>query len=451
MNVKKTTTVNGEKAYGSTGSEHVDLFYKIGSARNNQETIEGVFEKAITSNSLIASSILAWARDARKGAGERKTFRTLFKKVVDNDESLAKKLLDIVPDIGRYDDLRVAFGTNLEKHTLKLWAKGIKDKNELAFKWVNIKKDHNLRKFLKLSKKDFRKLIVSGRPNITETKMCSKDWGNIDYKKVPSVCMNKFNKAFKRNDGTRFEKWLESNQKINASVLYPYQIYKTSQNNTVLANKQWDSLTLDVSKNVLPIVDVSGSMSCQAASNVSCMEVAISLGVYIAQKNQGVFKNKLITFSESSEIYTLPQTKDVSQLFSFTRRMDWGMSTNLEAAYDNILKEAIKANAKQKNMPEYLLILSDMQFNRCANMDHTAFQSMRVKFKKHGYKLPIIIFWNLNAAYGNVPTTKKTKNVCMVSGFSPAILESVTNADLKKITPESIMLNTIEPYLDGLM
>ena len=143
-----TQTMNGENALSGTGRETVDLFFNIGSARNAQERVEGLFDKALQSEPELTAAILAWARDARGGAGERETFRNLLRKLIKVDQKLATKLLKLAPTLGRFDDLRSGFNTSLEDVAVKIWADAIEEGNELAHKWVNIKKDHRLRKHM---------------------------------------------------------------------------------------------------------------------------------------------------------------------------------------------------------------------------------------------------------------------------------------------------------------
>lgn len=462
-----SVTTNGENALSGTNDATVDLFYNIGASRHNQESIGEIFKSAVNKDPLIASAIVAWGRDVRKGAGERTTFRNLLNKLVYLDKRLASKLIDMIPSIGRFDDLRAAFDTDLENQALGVWSRALKDNNELAFKWVNIKKDHKLRRFMKLNKENFRKKIVAGRPHIIETKMCKNQWGEIVYNHVPSVCMNRSNKAFRKHDDSRFEQWInDKTTKVNTSALYPYHVYKTYQSGEVeLASKQWANMKLDVSANIIPVIDVSGSMSSTASGSVSCMDVAISLGVYLAQKNTGAFKNKVVTFSDTSEVFNLPETENIGEIFDFVQRMEWGMSTNFYATYHNILDEALRGNVKADRMPEYIVVLSDMQFNEAQSQScgwgrktptmflpfDTAYQKMEKEFSAAGYKIPKVVFWNLNASFGNFPASQDQENVCLVSGFSPFVMEAIASANLKKITPQSIMMSVIQPYIDVLM
>jgi hypothetical protein len=453
-------TMNGENALDGSGNKSVDLFYNIGSSRNSQESILQLFKESLVNDPTTTGAILAWARDARSGAGERLTFRNLLRKLIGMDKSLAEKLIRLAPQLGRYDDLRSALNTPLQKVALEEWAKGLEEGNELAYKWVNVKKDTLLRDHLGLNSKDFRKKIVAGRPSIVEKKMCANEWKDIDYNKVPSVAMNKHSKAFRKNDEDRFDSWVNSDvTEVKASVLYPYQVYKTSREDNALASKQWKAMTMEIGANILPMIDVSGSMMDPASNNVSCLEVAVSLGVYIAQKNTGSFQNKVITFSETPEMVELPQTDNVRDVFYAVERTDWGMSTNFQTAYQLILDQALQFRVSQDELPEYLVVLSDMQMNEATEGGYgwssqrdvpqfeTAYGKMKKAFADHGYTIPKVIFWNLNASYGNFPSTSTEEGVAMVSGFSPFIMKAIVDADLDRISPQSIMESTIEKYV----
>jgi hypothetical protein len=197
--------------------------------------------------------------------------------------------------------------------------------------------------------------------------------------------------------------------------------------------------------NVLPLVDVSGSMTTKAGgssskSETTCLDVAVSLGLYVADKNKGKFKDTFLTFSEKPELLHLKGNivQKVKQMVDSS----WGMNTNLVKAMDKILKTAVEGGVPQEEMPEVLLIMSDMQFDRCAKFDDSAMQMIARKFEAAGYALPKIVFWNLNA-HDNVPVKHDASGVALVSGFSPAIMVSVLGGDTEQFTPEAIMRKAI--------
>jgi hypothetical protein len=188
-------------------------------------------------------------------------------------------------------------------------------------------------------------------------------------------------------------------------------------------------------------------MTCKAGgydskSTVTCLDVSISLGLYLADKNKGKFKDTFLTFSTNPQLLHLKG--NIVQKIEQMNSSSWAMSTNLEAAFNLILKTAIDGNVPPEEMPSAVLILSDMQFNRCvSNSDHTAMQMIEKKFRNAGYEAPHVVFWNLNSSYENVPVSHDKSGAALVSGFSPAILKSVMSTDFDKFSPENVMLETI--------
>jgi len=195
----------------------------------------------------------------------------------------------------------------------------------------------------------------------------------------------------------------------------------------------------------LPLVDVSGSMTCPAGGHASksqttCLDVAVSLGLYMADKNKGKFKDTFLTFSGSPELLHLKG--NIVDKIKQMSESNWGMNTDLVKAMEKILKTAKEGNVPQEEMPEMLLIMSDMQFDQCARFDDSAMKMIARKFTDAGYEIPKIVFWNLNAA-DNVPVKYDTRGVALVSGFSPAIMVAVLGGDTEKFTPEAIMLKAL--------
>ena len=118
------------------------------------------------------------------------------------------------------------------------------------------------------------------------------------------------------------------------------------------------------------------------------------------------------------------------------------MGTNLHAAFSKILDVAVKNEVPQAEMPEMLLILSDMQFNQCVRYDNSAMEMIQRKYTAAGYTVPQIVFWNLNSS-DNVPVKADETGVALVSGFSPAIVKALLSANMGDFTPEGIMMETI--------
>jgi len=324
---------------------------------------------------------------------------------------------------------------------------------EMCAKWQKRKGSvaADLRAYLGLSPKAYRKLIV-GLSNTVEQKMCAKNFEEINYSHVPSLAMSRYMKAFSKNDATRFVAYREAlksgdkSVKINAAAVYPYDVIKALRNEAdpAVCSAQWDALPdyLDDS-NVLPMVDVSGSMACPAggSKSVECIDVALSLGLYCASKNKGAFKDLFLTFSAAPQ---LMQVKgNLAEKMEQMEGSTWNMNTNLHAAFDRVLEVAVKGNVKPEDMPSTVLILSDMQFDSCTRYDDSAFQMIHRKYKTAGYKVPTIVFWNLGTNYGNVPVSFDEHGVCLVSGFSPSIMKAVLAADVDTLSPETVVRDAV--------
>jgi hypothetical protein len=172
---------------------------------------------------------------------------------------------------------------------------------------------------------------------------------------------------------------------------------------------------------------------------LTCMDVCVSLGLYLADKNTGPFKDMFLTFSDKPKLQVLKG--NLLDKLNQLERADWGMSTNLHGAFEEILKYAVKGNVPAKDMPRYVLVMSDMEFNACARHDDSAMQMIERKYKDAGYEVPNIVFWNLNARSGNVPVKHDKRGVALVSGFSPSIMTSILGA--KSMDPMSVMLETL--------
>jgi hypothetical protein len=460
LQTENTTTTNGMTANSSSLNECVNLFFSIGAMRGKDtDKVITLFSKAFNENPRTAMRILFWSRDVREGAGERQIFRDVLNYLVKNYPQAVKVNLDLIPEYGRWDDLHGLFGTELENEAISLLVQGLKDANGLTAKWMPRKGMvfNKVRKSLKVTPKELRKLIVS-LSNTIEQKMCSKRWAEIEYPKTPSLAMSRYTKAFGRNDGERFSQFIESLKKgevkVNAGALYPYDITKNLRfgNNKDLANEQWKALPnwMEGSDElILPMVDVSGSMNCTVGGNpnLTCMEVAISLGMYISERNEGAFKDMFMTFSSKPQIQKL--LGPLSDRYRQLARADWAMSTNLEASFKTILNQATKFNIPQNEMPTKIIILSDMMFNQAtgdgwrneSDWNPTAIAMIDEMYANAGYVRPGIIFWNLHASGGTFPTKFDEMGTCLISGFAPSILKSVLGGD--DMTPISIMDKTV--------
>lgn len=444
-------TANDMKAYKNTADAVVDLFYNIGAYRGRDVT--PLFQRAFAYDEELALRVALWARDARGGAGERENFRNVLRylETAHPEVLLETRFLELVPELGRWDDLLVfRYNEKVKEKAYGLVWSALQAGNGLAAKWMPRKGKLavELRNAFGLTPKQYRKTLV-GLTNVVETAMCQKEYERIDYSHVPSLAMSRYLKAFSRNDADRFvayrEALVKGETKINASAVYPYDIIKSLREggDATVCDEQWKALPDYINdENVLPMVDVSGSMYCAAGNNpnVTCLDVSTSLGLYCASKNKGPFKDVFLTFSGSPAIQKVKGT--LKQKLNQMDRADWGMNTNIIAAFKHVLKLATENDVPATDMPTVMLILSDMQFDRCAKFDDSAMESIKRQYETAGYKTPVIVFWNLNS-YGNAPVKFNEKGVALVSGFSPAIMKAVLAADFDHLSPESIVRDAV--------
>ena len=452
-NQNVTLTDNGMVTNPTSLNKCVDLFFSIGSMRGkSKDKVVNLFNEAYNENPLVASKILFWVRDVRSGAGERQTFRDVISFLTTNSPQTVRKNIGLIPEFGRWDDVLVLLGTELEDDMFSLIKTALSNGDGLCAKWMPRKGvvANKLRKLFRTTPKQYRKMLV-GLTNVVESKMCAKDWEKIDYSKLPSLASSRYQKSFNKNDNERYNEYKKCLQdgtaKVNAGAVYPYDIVKSINmgGDTIVSEKQWESLPnwMEGSvERILPVVDVSGSMGDEVGGNpnLSCMDVAVSLGMYISERNEGSFKDAFITFSNNPQLQYL--TGSLSERLLQLRRADWGMSTDLEAVFNLILHQAKMNNVPEGNMPTKILILSDMQFNQATRRDSLGAQSMiEAMYEEAGYTKPNIIYWNLNAKGGNFPVEFDKNGTALVSGFSPSILKSLLGG--KNMTPESIMMDTV--------
>ena len=458
MQTKDSRTENGMPTHSTSSNNCVDLFFQIGAMRGADKTrLINVFVKAFSENPLNAMRLLFWARDVRGGAGERQIFKDIIAYLAVNRTEALSKNLNLIPEFGRWDDLLSLIGTPLESQALALISKGLNDKNGLCAKWMprpNVsnresrKTANVLRKFLGLSPKQYRKLLVENS-NTVEQLMCAKEWSKIEYSKLPSKAMSDLMKAFSKNDLARFQSYLASLEKgetkINAGALYPYDIVKNVKyGESKGANLQWNALPNYMEGNterVLPMVDVSGSMTCMAGDNpnITCMDVATSLGIYISERNEGPFKDAYITFTSRPTLQYLKGTlsERLNQI-----KGPVGHDTNLQAAFMMVLSKAVESSVPANEMPTMIIVLSDMEFNDSNVRGLTAQEMIEREYSKAGYTMPKLVYWNLHSRNdANKPVKFDKNGTALVSGFSPSLLTSLLAG--KEMTPYSMMMQVI--------
>lgn len=327
------------------------------------------------------------------------------------------------------------------------------------------------KKFIKafgLSEAAYRKALTALRARIEliENKLRTKDY-TFDYGKQPSRAMFKYRQAFTRNDQERYLAFLDNVKKGEAKLhtdnLAPYELIEpylrdynpqfsyhqlderlpgidASKLDAHVLNVTWEALPdYGLNENVLPIIDTSGSM--YMFSSPIPAAVALSLGLYMAEHNKGIFKNHFIQFSEKPELIEIKGSTFTERLRYITTFAAFA-NTDIEAVFDLILNTAIKNNVPQKELPSKLINVSDMEFDQATeNRDMTNFENPKIKFSAHNYKLPEIIFWNDASRNRQQPVTMNEQGVALVSGVTPRIFAMVAGANF---SPYTFMMEVLE-------
>jgi hypothetical protein len=476
-----TATENGAVTYTTTGSDCLDLFAVIGALRqeSDQEIIRR-FARAYIEDADMAMKILFYARDIRGGLGERRVFRTILAWLSANEPESVKKNIKYIAEYGRYDDLLALLDTPCEKEMLSYLKAQFEDDLDnlergetvsLLAKWLpsvnasNAKTVRNAKKIaraLGLKEADYRRSLTKlrARIEILENHLREKDY-SFDYEKQPSRAMFKYKQAFLRNDRERYrafvDKVIAGKQILHADQVAPYELVApylttidylkrknfmkdiTPEEKAVL-NATWASLPdFGSEENALAVVDTSGSMYCDAKPLPAA--VALSLGLYCAEHNKGIFRNHLIEFSDTPQLIELKGdtfADKLRYLASFNQIAD----TNLEAVFDLILSAAAKYNVPQEELPAKLIIISDMEFNACVqNASETNFRNAKEKYESYGYKLPDIVFWNVASRNRQQPVTMNEQGVALVSGVTPRLFSMIAGNHL---SPYTFMIQTLE-------
>ena len=464
-----TRTANGATTYKSTLNKVYDLFAQGGAMRGASESdCILMFKNAYEENPTLALKCLFYLRDIRGGQGERRFFRLAIKWLARNHAQEMEHLIKYVPEYGRYDDLFELFGTNLEAQMMG-YIKYVIDKNEdhLVYKWmpsINTSSKNTQergRKFahaFRMTEREYRKMLSEGRKacNLVETLMSQNRWNEIEFQKLPSRAGLLYSKAFARRAETsaRYAQFMSSDKtKVNAATLYPYDVVKKareamgatswyySRNDVSLtnidrmtANKYWDNLTdyfNDATLNALCVCDTSGSMTGgYGSSTVAPIDVAIAISLYTAERAKGPFHGHFISFSRTPKLIAT-EGIDFCDKVARIYKQNLCENTNIEATFDLVLNTAINKHLKQEDLPETLIVISDMQFDMATShydrgFERTLMENIERKWKASGYKMPKLIFWNVNAASGggNIPMKDKD-GITYVSGASPSIFTSI--------------------------
>ena len=491
MNV--SVTENGAVGYRTTGKELLDLNFAVASLRKmTDDEVAKRFMKAFCEDKLLAMKWLFYARDVRGGLGERRLFRVVLAELVKSNPDMVIPVMNLIPEYGRYDDLWCLLDHNasasvvyeiVDKQLNQDWTNmNAKKPISILAKWmpsINASSaktkgyGKKLCKALKMTEREYRKALSKLRKylDVVEVKMSEKNWSEIKYEAVPSRANLIYNNAFLKNDEARRREYLgkleKGETKINASTLFPHDIVHKYTDSTGWHSKLkptdktiealWNALpdTVKECGDTIVVADGSGSMTSVVDNNsrVSALEVANALAIYFAERSSGQFKNKYITFSENPQFVDFSKCKTLHDKLQTALAHDEVANTNIEKVFDLILTTAINNHMSQSDLPRNILIISDMEFDGCATCGDTPsywgsrskpnqklFEVIAKRYANAGYKMPRLVFWNVNSRTGTIPVKENELGVALVSGFSVNVAKMVMSG---KTDPFECLLETL--------
>jgi len=359
-----------------------------------------------------------------------------------------------------------------------------------------------------LSLRQYRRCFLSPLRRylgILERHMCLNQWEQINLPAVPSVALTRRRQAFQKHIPDKLQAYLDdvksgkvqikADQVMPHDLVRPYLGYSPEGLNPIL-EEQWKALvekySQDFGEQAIALVDVSGSM------NGTPMEVAIALGLLtasarkfclgenrarleeflqtdagqlVAQNQPALWKmmeemgfdddgkpkkhplvGKVLTFESQPRLFEITAGASLHDQVQQLAKAPWGGSTNFQAALELMLQTAIKSKLHPSDFPEVMYVFSDMQFNAADRNFYTNHQVMKQKFAQAGYRLPTMVYWNLNGSSSDCPIDNDEEHgVILLSGFSPDILKSLMEGKVHELTPLKAVLKILmNPRYDEL-
>ena len=455
--------------YRSTGAECLDLFAAIGAMRAlSDEEITNRFLRAFAENRDLAMKILFYARDIRGGLGERRVFRTLLRWLAENELPSLTRNLAYIAEYGRWDDILVLLDTPARSFAEAVLFRQFREDMQalqnggqvsLLGKWLpsvnassaeTVKLARQLAKVFGMTEAEYRKALSALRAEIRiiENNLRERDY-SFDYAKQPSKAMFKYRHAFMRNDRERYQEFMEKvtagGAVLHTETLMPYEIvtaaYKAQEDDRRVLDATWNALEdFTDDENALVVADGSGSMYWNGNGSPLPAAVAQSLAIYFAERNRGAFRNHFITFSMTPQLVEI-RGRDIVEKVRYCRSFNEIANTNLQAVFELILQAAVENRVPQKELPSTLYIVSDMEFDACAkNASLSNFEAAKRLYRRYGYRLPRVVFWNVRSRSQQQPVRMDEKGTCLVSGFTARVFSQVMKGEMD---PYSNMMSII--------
>ena len=422
VNIQNVTrTQNGDIAYISTGNKLIDILFQCNWLRTHLDDI--------TIGTSAKEGLFAmFMRDPRYGIGEKEVGRQLLR--------LSNVSLDDICKCGRADDIwRMFHGTSGERKAFDWLYDRIKAGDGLVKKWMPRFAVHNIklnaekqlyerrpfttnqklknavaRRFADtygMNKQQYKKFI---KADTTERTLTEKRWDDVCFEHLPALCHMKYTKLFTTRPefSERYKKYIEDVKagckKINTSVATVYDVYRNAVHNKEFDADMWYDQLEKISLSCIPVVDVSGSMQTNDS-----IGKAVSLGYYLADCST-YCKNQFITFSTTPELVTMDGDNFMDRL-NRMKRANWDNTTNLGAVADLLMK-------LNSEMPEWIVVMSDMQFDHGSTCRITALMD---SWRERGIQTKIV-WWNLSTIKATTPQMVAGGSIFM-SGLSPMLLK----------------------------
>lgn len=445
-------TDNGDVAHTTTGSVLLDLWSGMcrstkGALSESLATdLKTKLPLAWAEDRILTIRLLFFKRDCRGGAGERDIFEVGFGWLVDTYPSVALQLMEAIPEYGSWRDLTKLSGFNNDNIAAVFSMQLSKDKTavqkSLAAKWApGYKQNRSLADAIakqlfpksKDRQKQYRLLLSKLRTDlkVVERLQSLNQWSQIEYKGVPSLAMNRYRKAFAKHDLERWNQYnvalLEKTTTVNSKQLMPHEILQQPLHEQ-LTISQWSTMVADIKlrgtlRKAVAMADVSESM------NGTPMDVAIALGILVSECS--TMQDLMISFTEKPRFFNLKGCTLMQKVENVRREK--GYNTDLRGAFRVLLDRAVEMRLLESEMPETLLVISDMQFDNDAvsgGWDSSTYTDVCRMYTKKGYKTPLIVFWNVNGRLSSMPVTMLDRGVITISGWSQSLLEHVMSGDV---------------------
>ena len=476
-------TENGATTLKSTENNLFDLF-AMGAAYRSRTPGACIllFKKAYEENPCYALKCLFYLRDILEGQGERRFFRTIIEYIANSDSEVGKRIMQYIPEYGRWDDFYAYVDTSLEEEAFRflflqfsldlqcktpsLLGKWLKSEN--ATSAVTRILGKKTRKAFGLTAKEYRKDLSALRKkiNVVERLMSAREWDKIEFDKIPSKAGMIYRNAFARHDVEREKKNVRSYKDfiqdktttVNAKALFPYEVVEKAVKFTnpwlygkgtsverEAINKYWENLTdyfNGASLDALCMIDTSGSMW----SGWPCapIDVAISLGLYAAERARGPFQNHYISFSSRPQLIETDGYDFVDKVERIYKT-NLCENTDIEAAFDMLLNTAIENHCAQEDLPKTIIVVSDMQFDvgnfagTVRGHRATLMENIAKKWEDNGYTMPNLVYWCVAARDDNVIPMHSKNGITFCSGFSPVLFEQI----LKEVSGYDLMMDKL--------